>query len=113
MANNILDLLHANQPLVFSEVIAYIEENYHFTPTAFKNGNQYNEAGQNSGSCKIFAFAQLQNLSQAQTLQLFGSYYQDVLNTPEAEDHQNIRNFMISGWNGIAFEGEALTKNKN
>lgn len=110
MANNILEQLATGQTLVFAEVIAFIEENYHFTPTAFKNGNQYNEAGQNSGSCKVFAFAKLQQLTQTQTLQLFGGYYQDVLNTPEADDHQNIRNFMIFGWDGILFEGEALTK---
>jgi hypothetical protein len=31
-----------------------------------------------------------------------------VLKHPEATDHQNIRNFMKTGWEGIRFEGEAL-----
>lgn len=92
----------------FPETITYIDENYTFTPTAFKNGNQINNAGENNGSCKIFAFAQLQQLSKEETLSLFGDFYQDVLNSPDATDHQNIRNFMIFGWNGIHFEGEAL-----
>jgi len=92
----------------FPETIAYIDEKYIFTHTTFKNGNQINNAGENNGSCKIFAFAQLQQLTKEETLTLFGDFYQDVLNTPEATDHQNIRNFMIFGWEGIHFEGEAL-----
>ncbi|SHI83634.1 HopJ type III effector protein [Flavobacterium terrae] len=92
----------------FQDVIAFIDENYHFTPTSFKNGNQYNEAGQNNGSCKVFSFAKLNNLSKEETLLLFCEHYQDVLKTPEATDHQNIRNFMQFGWDGIIFDGEAL-----
>ncbi len=92
----------------FQEIIAHIDENYEFTPTAFKNGNQYNQAGENNGSCKVFTYAKMHNLSKEDTLQLFGQYYQDVLNTPEGTDHQNIRNFMVYGWEGITFEGEAL-----
>jgi hypothetical protein len=30
------------------------------------------------------------------------------LKNPAGTDHQNIRNFMKTGWNGIQFEGEAL-----
>jgi hypothetical protein len=94
----------------FPETIAVIEENYDFTPTAFDNGTQHNEAGQNSGSCKLFAFAKLQNLSQAETLACFGAYYfEEVLGDPEGTNHQNIRSFMKTGWDGIQFEGEALT----
>jgi hypothetical protein len=95
--------------IAFADTIAVIEDNYVFTPTAFKNGNQQNAAGENSGSCKIFAFAKAQQLSPEQTLNCFGTYYtEDVLKNPEGTDHQNIRNFMVSGWNGIAFEGDAL-----
>jgi hypothetical protein len=93
----------------FPETIRYIDENFTFTPTSFKNGNQINNAGENNGSCKIFAFAQLRQLTKEETLSLFGDFYQDVLNTTEATDHQNIRNFMAFGWEGIQFEGEALT----
>jgi len=68
-----------------------------------------NEAGQNSGSCKIFAFAQRHGLSQQQALACFGTYYRDdVLQNPNGTDHQNIRNFMDTGWPGIAFDGEPL-----
>jgi hypothetical protein len=93
----------------FSETIAVIEENYDFTLTTFDNGTQHNAAGENSGSCKLFAFAQLQNLLQPETLACFGAYYFDeVLGDPEGTNHQNIRNFIKTGWHGIQFEGEAL-----
>lgn len=93
----------------FAEVIAYIEEKYEFIPTQFSNGAITNEAGQNNGSCKIFYFAKLQHLSPVETLSLFGDYYRvDVLGKPEGIDHQNIRNFMQTGWDGIQFEGEVL-----
>jgi len=92
----------------FKEVIDFIETYYQHQPTAFKNGDAYNEATQNQGSTKVFAFAQLNDLSEANTLYLFAEHYQSVLANPDATDHQNIRQFMAHGWDGIAFEGEAL-----
>jgi len=93
----------------FNEVITFIETYYQHTPTAFKNGEAINEASQNQGSAKVFAFAQLNHLSAADTLFLFAEHYQAVLASPEAVDHQNIRQFMIHGWEGIQLEGIALT----
>ena len=93
----------------FSDTMAVIEANYNFTETAFNNGLQSNAAGENSGSCKIFSFAQLNALSEAQTVACFGTYYRDdVLANPEANDHQNIRQFIINGWAGISFNCAAL-----
>jgi hypothetical protein len=93
----------------FTETLAVIDENYTFTPTAFQNGSQHNAAGENSGSCKLFAFAQLHHLSQEETLSCFGAYYfEEVLAKPEGTNHQNIRNFIKTGWAGIQFEGTAL-----
>jgi hypothetical protein len=93
----------------FADTIAAIEGAYEYVPTAFRNGEVNNAAGQNGGSCKIFAFAKLQGLSEAETLACFGRYYrEDVLQHPDAADHQNIRNFMRTGWAGVAFEGAAL-----
>ena len=106
--NKIIQKLKSNSSTSFQEVINYIDENYLFTPTGFKNGNQYNEAGQNNGSCKVFAYAQLNNLSKEDTLLLFAEHYQSVLNTPKATEHQNIRNFIELGWEAIKFEGVAL-----
>jgi hypothetical protein len=94
--------------ITFNEVIAFIENHYQHHPTAFKNGDVYNEATQNQGSAKVFAFAQLHNISAEDTLYLFAEHYQAVLAHPEATDHQNIRQFMAHGWEGIQFEGTAL-----
>lgn len=99
------------QAIIFQETMQMIEENYDFTPTAFNNGALHNAAGENSGSCKLFAFAQLQHLSIAETLACFGAYYfEEVLQDPDGTGHQNIRNFMKTGWDGVKFDGKALAK---
>ncbi|MBO9565165.1 MAG: HopJ type III effector protein [Niastella sp.] len=92
----------------FKEVLDFIETYYLHQPTAFKNGEAYNEATQNQGSARVFAFAQLNNLSKEDTLYLFAEHYLSVINTPNGTDHQNIRQFIAHGWSGIAFEGQAL-----
>lgn len=105
------ELKNTQKTIDFKEVIAFIDENYDFTPTKFTNGNTVNEANQNNGSCKVFSFAKLNQLSKEETLALFGDFYKtDVLKNPEGTDHQNIRNFIEFGWDGISFEGEALRK---
>lgn len=96
------------QSISFEQSISLIDALYHFTPTAFKNGDLHNAAGENNGSCKILAFGQLHQLSEPQTLHLFGDYYRLVLDTPQSDDHQNIRNFIRSGWNGVEFEQRPL-----
>ncbi|QQT24770.1 HopJ type III effector protein [Sphingobacterium spiritivorum] len=92
----------------FADVLAYIALRYEYTPTAFQNGLQHNAVSENQGSAKIFAFARDQGLTQDQTLALFAEHYAAVLETPEGADHQNIRQFMINGWDGIHFEGQVL-----
>lgn len=97
------------ETIEFQEVIAVVDASYQFQPTKFRNGNTINEAGQNSGSCKVFSFAKLNALSQEETLACFGAFYRnDVLQNPAGTDHQNIRNFIQFGWDGIEFEGQAL-----
>lgn len=89
----------------FPDTVALVNALYEFTPTGFRNDNIFNPAGQNSGSCKIFAFARLHDLDEQQTLACFGAFYRaDVLKNPDAENHQNIRQFMQTGWKGIEFD---------
>ncbi|WP_282176280.1 HopJ type III effector protein [Vibrio nereis] len=98
------------QQIEFSHTMEAIDSNYDFTPTAFTNGDTANEANQNNGSCKIFAFAKINGLSEEETLACFGAFYrEDVLQNPQGDDHANIRNFIKSGWGGVHFEAEALT----
>jgi len=56
----------------FETTMAIIDQNYAFSPCEFKNGDLINAENQNNGSCKIFAFALLQNLTEQQTLHCFG-----------------------------------------
>lgn len=95
----------------FSETMAVIEANYEFKPTAFKNGTLENADGQNSGSCQLFAFAKDQGFTKDETLACFGKFYfEDVLKDPNGTGHQNIRNFMNTGFKGLRFEGTPLNK---
>lgn len=105
-----LDQLNTSENSIsFTDTMSVIDANYEFTPCEFTNGSLTNAANQNNGSCKIFAFAKLHNLAESLTLQCFGDYYRkDVLEHPEADDHQNIRNFMHTGWSGITFNAPAL-----
>jgi hypothetical protein len=106
-----------NQPdtISFDETMTQITNHYNYTPVRFRNGVEnnlvVNEAGTNEGSCKIFAFAQLNGLNERETLACFGKYYrEDVLENPEGTDHGNIRTFIKYGWRGIVFNGDALSK---
>lgn len=97
----------------FDKTMQVIHDHYNFTASGFDNGSLHNEAGSNEGSCKIFAFAKHHRLSDAQTLACFGDYYRkDVLQHPENNDHANIRQFMLTGLEGIHFPGNNPLSNK-
>lgn len=100
------------ESISFQETIQCIDSNYLIKPSAFSVGSNENEAGQNMGSLKILAFAKQHQLSEAITLHLFGDYYRhDVIGNPDGNDHQNIRNFMTSGWSGVVIpEGTLIEK---
>jgi hypothetical protein len=97
-----------DKSIAFKDVLELIDAYYQHQPTAFKNGDAYNEATQNQGSARIFAFAQINNLAKEDTLSLFAEHYQSVLDNPNGTDHQNIRQFIAHGWDGVVFEGQAL-----
>ena len=112
-----LNKVRSGERVAFDDTIAVISANYEYSPTRFINGvgegRVVNEAGINEGSCKILYFAKLQGLSRAETLSLFGDhYFKDVLQHPEGANHTNIRMFMKSGWEGVAYEGEALKRRR-
>ena len=110
----LIDLIQTNPIEVeFDQVIAVIENDYDYTATQFYNGlgenELVNEAGTNEGSCKIFAFADLNDLNEAQTLSCFGKYYRkEVLLDLGGDSHANISNFMKFGWEGLHFDSPPL-----
>lgn len=102
-------LINKPEQVQFNDVMAFIAAHYQYQPVAFSNGEVINKLGENEGSCKIFYFAMLNDLSVQQTLHCFGDYYRnDVLKNPDGDDHANIRNFINTGWPGVSFEGVAL-----
>ena len=112
--DNLLETLKTNpEQIEFDKVISVINDHYAYSPTCFTNGIDgdvlVNEAGSNEGSCKIFAFAQINQLSKEQTLACFGHFYrEDVLKNPQGSDHGNIRRFIQYGWDGIHFDQQPL-----
>jgi len=112
--NTFLETLEKTpEKIDFEWTMSVIEAHYDFTPVEFVNGSEetplINEVGANQGSCKIFYFAKLHQLDAESTLNCFGSFYrEDVLKKPDASDHQNIRQFMLHGMEGIQFKGSAL-----
>jgi len=117
MSNSLQTLLFALKlvpdAVAFEQVQEVIAEHYDYTPARFTNGSGddqvVNEAGSNEGSCKIFAFAKLNKLSDAQTLACFGHFSRhDVQGNPDGTDHANIRTFMRHGLSQVQFDGDAL-----
>ena len=117
--NELISKLQSSpESITFSDVMKTIESDYTYNPCRFFNGigddRFVNEAGSNEGSCKIFAFAKLNQLSTGETLQCFGDYYRiDVMQNPDGDDHANIRTFTHHGWDGIEFAGTALNLKTN
>lgn len=92
----------------FEDTLALVERHFDYAPAGFHNGPLYNAAGENEGSCKIFALGQFGNLTEAEVLTLFGRHYRGVLDDPTGTSHGNIRQFMTTGWSGIRFDTPAL-----
>ncbi|KAL7451585.1 hypothetical protein ACHAWC_005517 [Mediolabrus comicus] len=114
--NAACDVFNANlemsgDDLTFEEFITHCDENYEDGLIEFKNGDLVNKPNENHGSAKVLSYAALANFDQETTLKLWGQYYRDVKSNPDGNDHQNIRNFMKYGWDGVDFyNGIALTK---
>src|SRR3546814_1418831 len=83
-------LREAPDEIEFADTIAVIDSHYDYTPTAFRNGDVHNEAGQNAGSCKLLSFAKLQGLSEAETLACFGCFYRSEEHTSELQSLMRI-----------------------
>lgn len=92
----------------FSETLAFVAEHYDYQPSAFRNGDVENAAGQNEGSCKTLGLAVLEGFSQDEALRAFGEHYRSVVATPDGSDHGNIRALMAHGLEGVAFAQQPL-----
>lgn len=108
---DLMAALYGNpESLKFDEVLATIDSEFEFTPCAFTNGDLSNSVQENQGSCKVLSFAHKAGLAEGVALKLFAEHYRDVLENPEGNNHQNIRQFMKRGWMGVSFNGSPLKK---
>ncbi len=107
--NDFRTALRSEQHL-FADTLAFIGARYDYTPSAFRNGDQQNAAGQNEGSCKVLGMALLEGLTDEEALRAFGEHYRSVLATPEGSDHGNIRALLKTGLAGVAFERLPLAR---
>ena len=105
-----LEALKSGASIEFEELISIIDKQYHYTSAAFTNGDMENSKDENQNSAKLFCFAAMYQLTELETLNCFGQYYQEVLNTPDGDSHPNIRNFITYGWSGLKFNSPVLSK---
>lgn len=114
--NELLDAIQTQPENVqFNDVIDTINNEYTYSPSKFTNGLGddivTNDSETNEGSCKILAFAVLNELSTEQTLSCFGRYYrEDVLQHPDGSDHANIRVLMKHTLDDVFFYDTVLVK---
>jgi hypothetical protein len=109
--NDLLAAVYADsQTLEFTDVLAAIDAEFEFTPSAFVNGELQNGEHENQGSCKVLCFAHKAGLSEGHALRLFAEHYRDVKADPNGSSHQNIRQFMKHGWHKVSFEKKPLQK---
>jgi hypothetical protein len=94
----------------FAATLAFINQWFEFTPTAFRNGAVANSADQNQGSCRVLAMALLQGLSAGQALKCFGEHYRDVVATPDLDNHHNLRRLQAEGLVDIQFDKPPLRR---
>lgn len=100
----------ANPEHQFADTLAFIDQHYHYQPSAFRNGPLNNSAEQNQGSCKLLAMALDLGLSHQQTLQCFAEHYRTVLDEPGGTGHANIRTLLHSGLLDVSFTQPPLTR---
>jgi hypothetical protein len=94
----------------FAATLAFINAWFDFMPTGFRNGTVVNNREQNQGSCRVLAFALLQQLSASQALKCFGEHYRDVLATPGKDNHHNLRRVQAEGLSDIQFDQPPLRR---
>lgn len=94
----------------FASTLAFINQWFDFTPSAFRNGSVGNTAEQNQGSCRVLAMALQLGFSADQALKCFGEHYRDVLATPDVDNHHNLRRLQQQGLVDIHFDRQPLQR---
>ena len=94
----------------FATTLAFINQWFDFTPSAFRNGKVSNTIEQNQGSCRVLSMALLLGLTANQALKCFGEHYRDVVGTPGVDNHHNLRRLQKEGLVDIHFDHPPLRR---
>lgn len=97
-----------NPQHTFADTLNFIAHHYDYQPSAFRNGDINNAAGENEGSCKTLGLALLEKFSTEEALLAFGEHYRAVQQHPTGQDHRNIRTLMAQGLSAVSFEQPPL-----
>lgn len=92
----------------FNDVLNFIDNHYITQAVSFKNGKLINGSHENQASARVLSLAKIFALSEEETLSLYAEHYQSVLADPKGKGHENIRNFMEYGWDGITLNKLAI-----
>jgi len=104
-----LDELRSGIKMNFSDFTNLIDQEYVFKNITFENNGLVNSKDENQGSAKVFCFGLMHSLSEVEVVRCFGEHYQSVIDEPENyNSHLNIRRFMITGWEGVSINQNAL-----
>jgi len=92
----------------FSDTQDLINKDYNYEANGFTIGDIYNDKNSNQWSGRILSYAIINKLNTIETLKLFGEYYQEVLDNPNADSHKNIRALMKYGIESAKFDNNKL-----
>lgn len=108
LREKINDLVGTGKNGGFDNIIAFIDENFEFIDCVMTINQINSFVGQNVKSKKIYATAILLEVDITEALTWFGKYYRDVCNTPNQDNHANIRNVIRVGIENVYFSIEGL-----
>jgi hypothetical protein len=84
--------------------MAVIEDHYNFNQQLLRTVYNTMLPEKTQDLVNYFALCGTSGTNSEGTLFALAYYFEDVLGNPNGTDHhQNIRNFMKTGWDGIAF----------
>ena len=86
---------------MLADTVKMIDNEFDYFEVPFNCGDAQNAINENATSGKIFSLALIAGLDKDTTLNLFGEVYRDL--SPSGSDHQNIREFIKSGIDGLKF----------
>lgn len=96
-----INIVKSGEQIMLADTVKMIDNEFDYFEVPFNCGDAQNAINENATSGKIFSLALIAGLDKDTTLNLFGEVYRDL--SPSGSDHQNIREFIKSGIDGLKF----------